>query len=522
MKNTVFLMVNISTSLTSLFFYLLTVKEVSQISGEETFFQSIGLGLYLLFMGIGAYFFKVNKSYDQNINQLIKLEWGALFSGATAPILMYLYLFIATAKGFYAPVSPQDIGLIPVALVTLVTICSLGLFTGGQLPIFLKIGSESKNVVLFANYLGALMAGPVLNYLINLQLNLSGMLLFGIIVSSFTLTSYAFLISRFSKVWVTILPIVLILMTRQITGDLVQSFLGSYYYGLKVKEWGELGSLRKTIAKVGTITTIKSPYQDIHLVTENPLKNSFSPGNFTLYLNHKPQFDFMSSPTYHESMLYGAVNLSQKRPQKILVLGGGDGILVSYLLTSFPDADLTLVELDHEMLKTAKEEPSLILLNKGVLNKKDKFRLVIDDGFNFLRNNQDLYDGIFIDFPYPYSDELLSLYSQEFYQTVKARLAKSGFIALDFPITDKREEEASVLAYRVTQTLQIAGFKALLPYGPYSSFIYGEVESRNLKFNYDELKMNLKLSTRLNLVSLEHLFNSSKQKFKPISLFYGQ
>ncbi len=522
MKNITFLIVNISTSLSSLYFYLLMTKELSQITGEETFYQSLGLGLYLLLMGAGAYFIRPKELYQDKIKQLIKLEWGTLFTGATAPIMLYLYLYIVTAKGFYAPVSPQDISFIPTAIIGLIAVSFIGLFTGAQLPIFLKIGSENKNVILFSNYFGALLAGPILNHLIGLQVNLSGLIFFGIFISLSTLFGYLYLSRKFSKIWITILPIILLFFVGNYTVPLVKSFLGAYYFGLKVNHWHELKDFNKTVNSVGEITTIKSPYQDIHLVREKPLKNSLSPGNFTLYLNHKPQFDFMSSPTYHESMLFGALNLSQTLPKKVLILGGGDGILLSYILRNFPSTDVTLVELDFEVLNISKEVPALIYLNQGVLNQKDKYNLITEDGFNYIRKSSAVFDAIFIDFPYPYSDELLSLYSQEFYQVVHRRLAKDGFIVMDFPLTDKLQGEASPLAHRVTKTLHKSGFKSLLPFGPYSSFIYGEVNQRELKFHYDKMNPNLKLSTTLNLVSLKHLFKPLEKTLKPISLFYGQ
>ncbi len=220
-------------------------------------------------------------------------------------------------------------------------------------------------------------------------------------------------------------------------------------------------------------------------------------------------------------MLHGALNLSRKKPHKILILGGGDGLLLSELVKN-DFSKITLVELDQQMIELSKNHYALSYLNQDVLKQKSNdIKIVIDDGFNYIRSHKDKYDAIFIDFPYPYSDEIINLYSREFYTIVNSRLNNNGFMILDFPITDTNSQRAGVLAHKLRKTLHTAGIKNIFSFGPYSSFIYAQKSNFPLSFDYEKLPQGLSLSTQLNLVSLEHLFNEV-EKYKPFSLFYGE
>jgi spermidine synthase len=528
MKKPIFLLVNIITSLTSLFYFLLITREASILTGEETLFQSLSLGFYLLFMGLGSSFIKKEETKTKILLKVLKLDFSVLLVGTLSPIILYLILSAYMALNFGAPISPQDV---PVALTMTICLGSaslLGFFTGGQLPLFISYINKHLNIILFMNYLGALLAGPFLNKLLEYESSSKSLVLSILFVNFFTPISI-FILTYAKRSLVVIATIPLLFCFIFYSYDNIEkNFLTAYYHGVKSKSFIETYSLHKSLKVLGDIKRINSPYQRIDIVRENPIssKTSNFPGNLTIYLNHKPQFDLLSYKTYHESMLHGALNLSGKRPHEILILGGGDGLLLNEL-TKSGYQNITLIELDQQMINLSSNHYALSYLNENVLSRyKDfsldtKVKIITDDGFHYIRSHLKKYDAIFIDFPYPYSDEIINLYSKEFYTIVNSRLKENGFIVLDFPITDVNSKRASLLAHKLRKTLREADITNSFSFGPYSSFVYAQKNKKKIFFNYQKLPKGLSLSTHLNLVSLEHLFKNIED-YKPFSLFYGE
>lgn len=483
------------------------------MSGQENLFQSLSLTLYLAGLGIGSL---LPNRENFSITKIVFLEFGNYLVGALTLPLLFTHLSYFTATKITAAISPQDIPLAPLFLYALGGILLLGIFTGGQLPEFLKRHNQSKNVILFMNYFGALLAGIFLNHLMAISFSAKQILFTFLLLSSFNLILCIPFIKRKILSLILLPPFLGIFLLPGLLEKSKSIFLASYYQGLKVASFKDLTKIEEISNKLGSIESYNSPYQEIHLLLERPVRDGAALGNISLYLNYRPQFDIYSTPTYHQSMLYGPLNLSQKSPENILILGGGDGILLKEIYKALPKSKVTLVELDPLMIELFSSSPLLTHFNGGVLIEKPE-SIIIEDGLHFLKTTEKKYDAIFIDFPYPYSDELTSLYSLEFYRIVKSRLKKNAFFVVDFPVLD-RGEDASPLYSKLKKTLEVSGLKTVFPFGPYSSFVFVEEEFRELDFNYESIRDNLHMSTYLNLVGLKHL--KTEKKVLPFSLFY--
>lgn len=508
-----FIIANVCSSFSSLFIALFIIKEVSQLSGKENLFQALGMAFYLGGMAIGSF---VNRDKDFSFFKLFGLELGNFLFGSLSLFVMYLHLGLFTALRFDSPTTPQDIYSLPLYLWGLGAVVFIGVFTGAELPEFLKFDKVEKGKVLFFNYLGALFSGFFLNLLLAQSYSTIQVLIVFTILCGLT-------------------QLVLLLLSKQPLGILLfglipsigfaifpayqfaeETFLASYYFGVKAKNIEEFTRMADVSKRMGKIKNIKTSYQDLHLVTEYPPKESNSKGNISLFLNYRPQFDLYSSRTYHESMFLGALNLANNKPEKILILGGGDGILLSTIQKFGFNGDVTLVELDPKMIELFSNQQNLLHFNKGALRDKN-FNLVLGDGFQFLKETNSQYDAVFIDFPYPYSDQLTGLYSEEFYTILKARLAPKGFAIIDFPLTSGMA--LSPLYSKLEKTLKKSGFNSIFPFGPYSGFVFIQKDFRNIDFNYDLLPEGLHLSTELNLFGLTYL-KRTKVEDEPFSLFY--
>lgn len=506
-----FVVANICSSFSSLFIVLFIIKEVSQLSGKENLFQALGMAFYLGGMAVGSYF---NKNESPSFYRLFAFEFGNFLTGSISLALMFLHLGLFTSLRLDAPTTPQDIYQIPLYIWGLGAVLLVGFFTGGELPEFLKFSKIEKGKILFFNYLGALFSGVFLNFLLGESYTSIQILFVFAVLSGLTHLALLIISRNILGLFLLCLIPTVCIPLFPLHKRLEKTFLATYYFGVKadgIKGFLQIPLLAK---KMGKIENVKTPYQDLHLVTEYPPKNSLSKGNISLFLNYRPQFDIYSSRTYHESMYYGGVNLLGKTPENILILGGGDGILLSVIKKSGFKGKVTLVELDPKMIELFSGKQNLLHFNNGVLVQKE-FTLEVNDGFQFLKDSSESFEAIFIDFPYPYSDQLTGLYSEEFYSVLKHRLKPNGFAMIDFPLTSGLA--LSQLYSKLESTLQISGFKTIFPFGPYSGFVFTQLKEKSVDFNYQNLPEGLQLSTELNLFGLSYL---KKELGTPFSLFY--
>jgi spermidine synthase len=148
-------------------------------------------------------------------------------------------------------------------------------------------------------------------------------------------------------------------------------------------------------------------------------------GDFKLYLDGSLQFSSHDEYRYHEMLVYPALGLLKSQGARVLVLGGGDGIAVGYILRSPIVSRVTLVELDPEMLALARRNSSFRRLNRDSLNDP-RVRVIAGDAYNHLIANRDKYNCIIADFPDPHDETISKLYTVEFFSLIRRSLAPDG------------------------------------------------------------------------------------------------
>ena len=503
--------VSFFTSLTSLAYYFIAVGELIEISGNEILAQAFGLGAFLTGVAGGSAWIEKKSFFIdtplKKINCLIKTELcvslsGSLISFLVSTFLLFYFLFFAQDSS-----SSHEIPIVIVFSAYLPLYFILGLFSGFQLPLLLKWGDKTENKILVINYLGALFSGIIVNQFVSKGIPIHFQLIFILMFNGITLLTLCLMMRSFKKMAWLISFLLLGFIVLEIAPRVKENKLAAYYLGVKLNSIKEWSIFQKTIKGLGKVHRFYTPYQKIDLVWEYPHGEVFFEGNQTLYLNYRPQFDLYSYETYHESMLEGAFNLSQKVPKKILIMGGGDGLLVDLLLKKKSVERVTLVEIDPVVLALAQHHPDLTRLNHFVFQRGDeRLSVVRDDAISFLRKNDQKYDAIFIDFPFPYSDEIKKLYSLEFYKMVKARLNLEGFFILDFPILEEQgvPKKGASLSSCLIHTLNKIGLNNVILFGPYAPFVFVSIhQQKKLQFNYSLLPENLRLSTYLNLLELK-------------------
>ena len=143
-----------------------------------------------------------------------------------------------------------------------------------------------------------------------------------------------------------------------------------------------------------------------------------------LYLNGQLQFSSLDEARYHETLAAAAMT-SVDRPARILILGGGDGLLAREVLR-YPDVEqVTVVDIDPAVTDLAATNPRLVELNGGSLNDP-RVHVVNRDAFGFTAEGGRTYDVVLIDLVDPSNEKPAKLYSVEFYRRVEALLSEKG------------------------------------------------------------------------------------------------
>jgi spermidine synthase len=155
-----------------------------------------------------------------------------------------------------------------------------------------------------------------------------------------------------------------------------------------------------------------TPYQRI-VLTNNKKE-------FKLYLNNNLQFSSFDEYRYHEALVHPIMSLS-KSVSNVLILGGGDGLAVREILKYTEVKNITLVDLDADMTKLFMTNTILTRLNSNSLTNS-RVKVINQDAFMWLKNNDKEYDLVIVDFPDPSNYSVGKLYTKYFFTKLKSSL----------------------------------------------------------------------------------------------------
>ncbi|MGI9501754.1 MAG: polyamine aminopropyltransferase, partial [Geminicoccaceae bacterium] len=210
------------------------------------------------------------------------------------------------------------------------------------------------------------------------------------------------------------------------------------------------------------IYTETTPYQRIVVTHQN--------GHLRLFLNGGLQFDSIDEHRYHETLVHPAMSLAG-RTERVLILGGGDGMAVREVLRHDGVDSVTLVDLDPAMTRLFRDHPKLSALNAGALDDP-RLSVINQDALDFLKTDQTSYNVILIDLPDPKNPSLSKLYSLAFYTSAARRLTRDGVLVTQAtsPVYARkafwsifRTLEATADPYREGETFAVLPYHAYVP-----------------------------------------------------------
>ncbi|WP_435102811.1 polyamine aminopropyltransferase [Arhodomonas sp. AD133] len=190
---------------------------------------------------------------------------------------------------------------------------------------------------------------------------------------------------------------------------------------------------------------------------------------YTLYLNGRTQFASVDEYIYHDLLVHPALAASA-RQERVLVVGGGDGLALREILKWDPQS-VTLVDLDPELVEFFSEpvragaevvNAPLLALNEHSFNDprvKTRFGdayLIVDELIAAGRR----FDAIVVDLPDPYHPDLNRLYASRFYAKLRHLLAGDGALAVQS--TSPYHSRSAFMS--IGRTLEHAGFAHVEPY----------------------------------------------------------
>ena len=408
-----------------LIYELLAGTLASYVLGDSVTQFSTVIGIYLSAMGVGAWLSRFVK--DGIARCFVEVELGvALLGGFSAPLL-----FLGFAKLHWFGVALYGI------------VFSIGVLVGLELPLLMRILKSHVDFddlvsrVLTFDYIGAVVASLLFPIFLVPHLGLiRTSLLFGMLNAAVGL-------------WGT-----------YILEPLLSGRLG----GLRGRAVLVMGLLAVGFIKADALTKLAEEdlFEHEIVYTETSRYQRIvitkSDSGFRLFLNGNLQFHSADEYRYHEALVHPAMLLSNN-PQRVLVLGGGDGLAVREILKHPSVKTVTLVDLDPAMTDLSAEFEPLGKLNKQSL-ADPRVTVVNRDAMLWLEETDEQpFDAVLIDFPDPNTFSLGKLFTRRFYRLLKRHMTDSAAVAIQCtsPLIARQSY------WCIIRTLESAGF-SVKPY----------------------------------------------------------
>ena len=167
---------------------------------------------------------------------------------------------------------------------------------------------------------------------------------------------------------------------------------------------------------------------------------------------------------YHEALVH-PVAISHPAPRKALIVGGGDGGALEELLKHPTIEQVTLVDLDAEVIEVSRQY--LQAINHGSLDNP-RAKVIAGDGAEFVRSTTEKFDLVLLDLTDP-ETPAGPLYTTEFFVQCKQVLAEGGAMVLHLGAPFYEPEQVQSLSAKLGEVFtHVNAFGLHIPlYGSY-------------------------------------------------------
>lgn len=219
---------------------------------------------------------------------------------------------------------------------------------------------------------------------------------------------------------------------------------------------------------------------------------------------------------YHEMLIHPAL-FSHPKPEKVLIIGGGDGGALREVV-KHPVKEVFLVDIDQKIIEVSKKY--LPSVSNGAFGDK-RVKVFIDDGLKFIKKYNNYFDIIINDSTDP-EGASKSLWEVTFYKDISKALKEKGVAA--FQTAYFQEKFAQKARRRIRSIFPFfslrRAFVGCFPFDEHT-FSFGskrldfnKISPMKIKKRYKKLNLNLKYySPQIHFAS-EVLPKYLKEKIK--------
>lgn len=428
---------------------LVNAALASYLLGDSVLQFSTIIGAYLFAMGIGSHLSQYVPE-QQVLRRFIEIELlVALIGGLSATLLFLSFAWIT----------------VPFRPLLYAMVILIGVLVGMEVPLVMRVLNQRKAAfnalisrVLTFDYMGALAVSLLFPLVLAPMLGLARTaILFGLCnvgVACWTVWRFRNdLKDSYQQLLRRTVVVLIILFAGFALADRLVSWSENQLFGDPI------------------IYAKTTPYQRLVMTRWHD--------DTRLYINGNLQFSSTDEYRYHEALVHPVM---QQTPhaQRVLILGGGDGLALREVLRYADVQAVTLVDLDPAMTEIFSSNPDLVKLNQNAL-ADPRVTVVNQDAAQWLEQHRGLYDVIVVDFPDPSNFGLGKLYSTPIYRLMKQHLQPDGRMA----VQSTSPLYAPRAFWSIVATLEKAGFYAT----PYHALVpsFGEwgfvIASQQNNFN---------------------------------------
>ncbi|PID46502.1 MAG: spermidine synthase [Proteobacteria bacterium] len=376
----------------SLIYELLISSLSTYLLGSGVVHYSITIGLFLFFMGVGAWLAQFIK--QDLLGAFVRVEILLGLIGGLSALL--LYAAYAWTQYYYPAM--------------LMVIATISILVGMEIPLLTRVIEQGRGIrqglseVLATDYVGALLASLLFPFIL---LPYLGHLLTAFAIGAVNLLIALVVVWQFRK-QLKRPKLHIISSIISVVALLVISQFSTIFTGL----------LERSLYQDPVIHSVQSPYQKV-VVTERG-------HDLRLFLNGSLQFSSIDEYRYHEPLVHMPASHSRNL-ERALIIGGGDGLAARELLRYDSIKQIALVDLDPAVTHLGRDLDKLKTLNEHALTDP-RVTVYNTDAWGWLAEDGDLFDVVIIDLPDPDTADIARLYTVEFYRKVARRLSVGGVI----------------------------------------------------------------------------------------------
>ena len=376
--------------------YELIISSVSSyLVGDSVLQFSVTIGLYMCAMGFGSY---ISKFIRKDLfDKFVCVETGVGLAGGLSSIVLFL----------------ANLYLESYMVVMYGEIIIIGTLVGLEIPILTRIIEENASnlrvtlsSIFSFDYIGGLIGSIAFPLLLlpHLGYFATAFLVgcFNIGVALVIIWRYASYIKRAALFKGMGVLLFLLMAMGMVFSENISNYVEGGLYRDKV------------------ILSEHTDYQHVVLTKHKD--------DLRMFINGNIQFSSVDEYRYHECLVHIPMSLLNER-ERVLILGGGDGLAVREILKYQDVKKITMVDLDPGVIDLCSTNTDIVKLNEGSL-KSEKLEIVTTDAYKYLENTDEKFDMIIVDLPDPNDDSLNKLYTNVFYRLCKNALKDDGLITV--------------------------------------------------------------------------------------------